>query len=469
MERVVCNLAVSGLRREERGGRRYLVAPLTLIVPGVLNGSQGPLLYPLATLEKRVGSWHGIPIVKNHPTDNEGKWVSGKSKQVMDEFCMGLVTNDAVVDGKSAAEAWFDEEATQRVDPVIYNRLLAGEKIEVSTGLSKTTREEALQNATFNGKPYVATVIDYEPDHLAVLPDQVGACSIPDGCGLNNAELGGWPKWAVNLFNYLTTMRKKGAKKPLHDDGTNNSNLDLIPSTGDEDVATRKENTDYLVANCSCWKAKEDQDILNKLSDDKIAQLRTAAETNIKNAELVANFGAAGLSVSREDLEKQLADPSFNGINVANKDGKIAATVVKKEAPANNQQGQAQPMTAEQWYKVAPPEIVNALRHAQQIEQDAKMEVINKLTSGIKDAAQKAAAQASFMIVANGEKGLENLKKLLPLVPADNTQQAPNYLGASLGAPPFTPTVFNAEDDKEPVLGQPTWNFDYALPSKKTG
>ena len=39
-------LVNASVRRESLHGRSYLVAPTTLIVPGVLNGSMGPLYYP---------------------------------------------------------------------------------------------------------------------------------------------------------------------------------------------------------------------------------------------------------------------------------------------------------------------------------------------------------------------------------------------------------------------------------------
>src|SRR5690606_13771547 len=35
--------------------------------------------------------------------------------------------------------------------------------------------------------PYHSVARDYKPDHIAILPDRIGACSIADGCGVNNA------------------------------------------------------------------------------------------------------------------------------------------------------------------------------------------------------------------------------------------------------------------------------------------
>src|SRR5690606_20175922 len=34
-----------------------------------------------------------------------------------------------------------------------------------------------------NGKPYTAKQVNLRPDHVALLPGEVGACSIADGCG----------------------------------------------------------------------------------------------------------------------------------------------------------------------------------------------------------------------------------------------------------------------------------------------
>ena len=43
----------------------------------------------------------------------------------------------------------------------------------------------------WNGKAYVGIARNYRPDHLAILPDMKGACSIADGAGLcRNHERG---------------------------------------------------------------------------------------------------------------------------------------------------------------------------------------------------------------------------------------------------------------------------------------
>jgi hypothetical protein len=167
------------VRRDVMRGRAYLVAPMTLINPGVLNGSKGPLLYPPDEIAKNPGQWNGVPITVYHP-HRLGQPVSAAEPGVLDAQGVGEVRN-ATSNGKLRAEGWFDVAKIRRVNPVIYRRLLANEQIELSTGLYTDNVD---QSGTFNGRQYVAVARNYRPDHLAILPDQVGACSVSDGCGV---------------------------------------------------------------------------------------------------------------------------------------------------------------------------------------------------------------------------------------------------------------------------------------------
>jgi hypothetical protein len=170
-------------RRRFRGGREYLVAPLTLIVPGVLNGSQGPLYYPADEVERDFMAWNEMPIVVYHPQSTDGTHVSAQSPGVLDKQGIGYVRKPAY-NGKLTAEGWFDAERTRTVDQRVYDALLRNEPQELSTGLY-TDNEPAENGATApDGRPYTHVARNYRPDHLAILPDQIGACSLRDGCGV---------------------------------------------------------------------------------------------------------------------------------------------------------------------------------------------------------------------------------------------------------------------------------------------
>ena len=177
---LLANLSTS--RYADEGGRRYLVAPVTMIVPGVLNGSQGPLYYSPREIKRSVESWEGKPITLRHPRNERGDLVSANGRGVR----LGTIRN-AQYQGKLIAEAWFDPKAVRRENPSLLRKLEQGEQTELSTGLF--TENRPVKNGEYQGHKYTHVARNYRPDHLAILPDEVGACSVADGCGVNvNAQ-----------------------------------------------------------------------------------------------------------------------------------------------------------------------------------------------------------------------------------------------------------------------------------------
>ena len=182
---VTANLT-SGVRRETLQGREYLVAPLTMIVPGVLAGSKGPLYYPEDEVKKNPTAWNGMPIVVNHPMVN-GVPVEARSPGVLDKQQIGTVFN-ARYKGKLVAEGWFDVDRTRKTNVGIYEQLINNKPIELSTGLY--TDNEPYRGV-WNGREYHYVARNYRPDHLAILLGSRGACSIKDGCGVLINKCGG--------------------------------------------------------------------------------------------------------------------------------------------------------------------------------------------------------------------------------------------------------------------------------------
>lgn len=178
-------------RKEIVDGREYLVAPMTLIVSGVLNGSKGALYYPPEEVAKNYEDWNDIPIVVYHPTRN-GRNVSAFVPGILDEVGIGHLSKVCYnpKTNKLTSLGYFDIERTRKVDERVYNALVRGESMEISTGLFTSDEESP---GIFNGKDRYGRAVsreyryiarNYRPDHLAVLPDQRGACSLEDGCGL---------------------------------------------------------------------------------------------------------------------------------------------------------------------------------------------------------------------------------------------------------------------------------------------
>jgi hypothetical protein len=190
IETILGNKLGSGARRERRGGREFHVAPVTMIVPGVLAGSRGALYYPPDEVSRDPLAWNGVPLVVGHPTKG-GVPVSARSPDVLEVYGVGHVFASNF-DEKLGAEAWFDVEATRGYDvrngTSIFALLTRGDAIEVSTGLF-TDNEPAPSGAAHNGRSYQWIARNYRPDHLAVLIGQKGACSVDDGCGINVNEV----------------------------------------------------------------------------------------------------------------------------------------------------------------------------------------------------------------------------------------------------------------------------------------
>lgn len=170
-------------------GRDYLVAPATTIVEGVLNGSHGSLYYPPQETELGGPAWKGIPLTMYHPMDGQGGMTSyafspGVEQRQNIGFVGAIKTNQGK---KLQKQLWFDVEKTDAADKrfgtnVLYN-IRNGIPVGVSTGLF-TQDIPAPPGAHFNGRPYDNIATKHQPDHMAVLPDQVGACSLNDGCGV---------------------------------------------------------------------------------------------------------------------------------------------------------------------------------------------------------------------------------------------------------------------------------------------
>lgn len=179
-------------QRLTQNEREYVIAPGVLIVEGVLNGG----LVTGAAI--RGCRWDGIPLTINHPMHDDGQ---PRSAQAPDVLSVGRVyrtqyhtlTQGQIALTRAQAELWLD---------VATIRALGGEAeqalqmVETQTPLEVSTAFFSIaeaQRGTFNGLAYTEVHRDLAADHLALLPNSLGACSWADGCGcprLNAKDVG---------------------------------------------------------------------------------------------------------------------------------------------------------------------------------------------------------------------------------------------------------------------------------------
>lgn len=177
-ERIVFNLS-SPARRETLDGREHFVVPAAILAEGVWAGSAGPIYYPEEELRKSALAWNHKPIVVYHP-ERDGVPVSACDPVILNNRKIGVVLNTKH-DDKLRTECWFDIERVKTVDSRIYSALQDSKPVEVSTGLDM----DGIQgDGKWKEKDYKITGRNYRPDHLAVLPDKIGAYSVKDGAGL---------------------------------------------------------------------------------------------------------------------------------------------------------------------------------------------------------------------------------------------------------------------------------------------
>jgi heat shock protein HspQ len=180
--RVTFNLVGAKHRYETFEGKQYLVVPTSMINEGVYAGSQGPLYYPPDELFKRPVTWNMKPVVIYHPLAGNSACDTDVIRSQGAGFMMDTKHDNAWL----KTEAYLDEVKANSIDRRVVDNIKAGKTVEVSTGLF---HDPDMTPGTWNGKAYNGIVRNIQPDHLAILPDQVGACSIADGAGmLRNAE-----------------------------------------------------------------------------------------------------------------------------------------------------------------------------------------------------------------------------------------------------------------------------------------
>ena len=180
LRNITFNLKGAKLRYEDLEGVQHMVVPMVMLTEGVHSGSQGPILYERKDLGAFSSVWNHKPIVVYHPVIN-GNGVSACDPVILNNSRIGLILASEENDGKLRAEAWLNPARVKKVDNRILEKLEKGEMVELSTGLYCDTDDTP---GEFNGKPYKSIARNYRPDHLAILPDQIGACSIADGAGL---------------------------------------------------------------------------------------------------------------------------------------------------------------------------------------------------------------------------------------------------------------------------------------------
>ena len=170
-------LATASAQIKKLDGINHMVVPVVAITEGVLNN----IFYSADEIKSFVQAWNGVPVPVNHPINNAGNAVSANSPDVESTTNIGTFYNTKFENGKLKGEIWINIDKAKRLKyGYIVEAFEKNEMMEISTGLYANIIKQV---GIYNGKSYKGVATEIRPDHLALLPNQKGACSIEDGCG----------------------------------------------------------------------------------------------------------------------------------------------------------------------------------------------------------------------------------------------------------------------------------------------
>jgi len=178
------NNLLSTFREVERDGKTWLVVNGVPLKETILNGR----FMPFDEFASSPVDWNDVPVVLRHPKLNGGSArVPSSDVPVVGRFYNAKIEQDSK---RLVGEFWLDKDVIANIqEGMALLRMIENQRpIEVSTGYWSET---VPQEGKWNDKNYQYVDQNIHPDHIALLPDEVGACSIKDGCGLNrnNSEV----------------------------------------------------------------------------------------------------------------------------------------------------------------------------------------------------------------------------------------------------------------------------------------
>lgn len=167
-------------RTEIKDGREFLVVSGVPVKETVLNGR----FLSASEIEPTVNDWNGVPVVLRHPKQN-----GGSAKVPFPDVPVVGNFYSSKMDGKRlVGEYWILKEVLENSNDgkFVLDSISKNKSIETSTGYWSETVPET---GKYNGVDYEYVDRNLHPDHIAILPDEVGACSLKDGCGMNRNSL----------------------------------------------------------------------------------------------------------------------------------------------------------------------------------------------------------------------------------------------------------------------------------------
>jgi len=488
-----CNLLPKLVRHDRMEDRDFLVVPMVILTEGVHAGSDGPMFYPKDELAKTPAVWNYKPVVVYHPEMN-GAGVSACDPTIITSRKVGVMMNTRFEKGKLRSEAWIETSRADAVDPRILEAVNKNEMMELSTGVFVDTDPT---EGEWNGEAYQGIARNYRPDHLALLPDKIGACSIADGAGFLRNESVQKRQEVMEIFRKALREAGLAANEMSHGNIRESlsvalrKKLNIASEVGDGPYLWIADvYNDFVIYEYDGKLFRigyTDTDTGVTLSDDapvlvvRVTEYRTATGAFVGNRDqnqepknmnkktlvdgLISNSNGLLVEADRERLmafsEAQLAQMSLTknkqepGAAPQTPPAPVTppAPAVAAPAPVDNKDKAPatpavpevkKPVTVNEYIAGAPAEIQDVLRNSMSVYDEEK----NRLIEGILQNKNHGFTKDDLGNRPIGE--LRNLARLAAGPEAKPTVR-PNYAGQA--------PVDNTAGAGEEPLGVPTMNF----------
>ena len=427
----------SAVRTDFMEGKEFLVAPMVMIREGVHQGSNGALYYPRNELSKTPEVWNYKPVVVYHPTMN-GYGVSACDVDVISSRKVGVIMNTKFdkETGKLRAEAWLEVDRIHEVDSRIAETLNSGEIMELSTGLFT---DNELSEGEFEGKSYKYIARNYRPDHLALLPDKVGACSVADGAGLLQLNESQKDSLTVNLEKKLgqqIAIQDVVTSKVVYSQNEKLFQVDVSFTDGEFliDDESLVEVTKSYTPEISHLKGESQMSAVQKIVDGLIANEGTEFSDDDRESLLLLN----------EDVLQKL-QPVVNEVAEAEVAEEVEVEETETEEVAEVEEViENENLSVEEYVANAPPEIRDMLEAGLASHQRDRQALIDVVVANEKNV---------FEQIQLNEKSISELKGLAALAAKDEVvPTTQSYAGAA------APSPVQNSDEEAPLL-IPTMNW----------
>lgn len=222
---------------------------------------------------------------------------------------------------------------------------------------------------------------------------------------------------------------------------------------------TRDQVIDSLVSNCDCFD-EEDRDTLNSFEDRKLAALHQQLLGNVVYEDEMEGGTEEEDPEEEEDTVPAKKPGGFlkgQRPMAANRRRAGTGDQIAREILSNRRR----PMTAQEWFDTAPPEIGQAVQNAMKLEKETKKALLEKLTANVAD------DRVSAVLNSLKDKSIPELENLLALLPAPRAINAPSFIGAAVPFPGQTTNEQAISKDDPDTLPLPTINYAAEYGNKK--